>query len=231
MVDSSHIKVIEQNQVNGSKIQNYTMILNLKTGFAHGEQDTNIVSPFLEILSVPMSYNKSDNSITQIVTDFNGFKRTALVTFHSTENNTSKMVFDAETGILLEIKSTSIITIGNTPELVDFTSKLTNTNMINSDSSGILPLKNVVSIPSWVKNTSKWWSQDQIQDSEFIKTMQYMISKGIMQVPHGSSGTGSFQSIPVWIKHDAGWWADGKISDDEFVKGIQWLITNGIIKV
>jgi len=231
MIDSSHIKVIEQNQVNSSEIQNYTMILNLKTGLAHGEQDTNIASPFLEILSVPMSYNKSDSSITQIVTDFNGFKRTALVAFHSSENSTSKMVFDIETGILLEIKSTSIITIGDKPELVDFSNKLTNTNMINSDSSGIQTSKNVISIPSWVKNTSKWWSQDQIQDSEFIKAMQYMISKGIMQVPHGSSGTGSFQSIPVWIKHDAGWWADGQISDDEFVKGIQWLITNGIIKV
>lgn len=231
MIDSSHIRVIEQNQANSSEIQNYTRILDLKTGFAYSEQDANITSPFLEIISTPMSYNKTDSSITQIVTDFNGFKRTALVAFHSSENSTSKMVFDAETGILLEIKSTSIITIGNTPELVDFTNKLTSTNMINSDSSEIQTLKKTISIPNWVKNNAGWWAKGSMNDSDFVNGIQYLIKQGIMQVPHGASGTNSAQSIPTWVKHNAGWWADGTISDDEFVKGIQWLISSGIIRV
>ena len=231
MIDSSHIRVIEQNQVNSSEIQNYTRILDLKTGFAHSQQDANTISPFLEIISTPMGYNKTDSSITQIVTDFNGFKRTALVAFHSSENSTSKMVFDAETGILLEVKSTSIITIGSTPELVDFTNKLTSTNMINSDSAEIKTLKKTISIPSWVKNNAGWWAKGSMSDNDFINGIQYLIKQGMMQVPHGVSGTNSAQSIPVWVKHNAGWWADGTISDDEFVKGIQWLISSGIIRV
>jgi len=229
MIDSSHIKVIEQNQENG-KIQNNTMILNLKTGFTYSEQN-NTINPFLEILPSPMDYNKSDGSITPIVTDFNSFKRTALVVLDSRENTTSKMEYDMETGILLGAQSTSIITIGNKPELVDFSNILIQTNIINSHSIGIQNLKDSISIPSWIKKTGKMWSQGKIHDFDFIKSLQYMISKGIIQIPHGSSVANSSQSIPSWIKQSAGLWANGQISDDEFVKGIQWLVTNGIIQV
>ena len=230
MIDSTHIRIIEQNQANNNKIQNYTRILDLKTGFTHSEQDTNKISPFLEIIPTPMDYNKTDSSITQIVTDFNGFKRTALVAFHSSENSTSKMIFDAETGILLEAKSTSILTISNVPELVVFTDKLISTNTINSDSSEIQTLKKSISIPSWVKNNAGWWANGSMNDSDFIKGIQYLIKHGIIQVPHDISVKSSSESIPAWVKHSAGWWADGTISNEEFVKGIQWLISSGIIQ-
>jgi hypothetical protein len=231
MIDSSHIRIVEQNQINNNEIQNNTLILNLKTGFTYNEQDINTVKPFLEMLPSPIVYEKSNTSVTPVVTDFNGFKRTALVAFHAGENSTSRMEYDIETGILLDAHSISIVIIGDKPVLVDFSNELTDTNIINSNSIGIEAPKNVIIIPSWVKNTSKWWSQDQIQDSEFIKAIQYLISIGVMQVPHGSAGTSSSQQIPTWIKKDAGWWSGGQISDDEFVKGIQWLISNGMIKV
>jgi hypothetical protein len=231
MMDSSHIRVIEQNLANKSNIQNTNSTLNIKTGFLHNEQDPTIVKPFFEILASPVAYNKSDTSITQKVANFNGFKRESLEIFHSSENSTSIMGYDIETGILLYGYSAAIITIGGNPQIVDFSNELIYTNLINSNSTGIQPPKNVISIPSWVKSTSKWWSQGQIQDSEFIKGIQYMISSGVMQIPHDSSVIVSSQPIPGWIKHGAGWWADGQISDDEFVKGIQWLISNGIIQI
>ncbi len=231
MVDSSHIRVIEQNQANKSNLQNTNSTLNIKTGFLQNEKDPTSVKPFFEVLASPVAYNKSDTSITQKVANFNGFKRASLEIFHSSENSTSIMGYDIETGILLYGYSAAIITIGGNPQIVDFSNELTYTNIINSNSTSIQPPKNVISIPSWVKSTSKWWSQDQIQDSEFIKAIQYMISNGIMQIPHDSSVIISSQPIPGWIKHEAGWWADGQISDDEFVKGIQWLISNGIIQV
>jgi len=89
-----------------------------------------------------------------------------------------------------------------------------------------------IKIPSWVRNTAKWWHDGQVGDSDFVKGIQYLIQQGIMQIPTQSQSTvlGQHQ-IPVWIKNNAGWWASGQISDDEFVKGIQWLITNGIIVV
>ena len=85
-------------------------------------------------------------------------------------------------------------------------------------------------IPSWIKNNAKWWSEGSIDDSEFVKGMQYLVQQGIMKIPPTQQNT-TGNGVPSWIKNNAGWWANGQISDDEFVKGIQWLISNGIIKI
>ncbi|HSF28288.1 MAG TPA: hypothetical protein VLA53_04625 [Nitrosopumilaceae archaeon] len=88
------------------------------------------------------------------------------------------------------------------------------------------------SIPSWIKNNAKWWSNGQIEDSEFVKGIQYLIENGIMAIPETKSSVSqSSQQIPTWIKNNAGWWADNKISDSDFVSGIQYLINNGIIRI
>ncbi len=229
MPDANDINLIQSQQDN-NKIQNSTLILNLKTGFVHSGQDVNAVRPFLEVLASPIDYNKSDTSVTPIITDFDGFKRTCLVAFHSTENSTSKIVYDIETGILLEEHSTSIISINGNPEVINFSDKLSDTNMINSDSSSI-SAQSSISIPKWVKNTARSWSQGDIQDSEFTNAIQYLISNGIMHIPHGTSGTSSSQPIPAWIKQSTGMWAGGQITDNEFVQSIQWLITKGIIQI
>jgi len=86
-------------------------------------------------------------------------------------------------------------------------------------------------IPSWIKNNAKWWSEGQIGDSDFVKGIQYLIEKNIMQIPKTKQTSESNQNIPTWIKTNAGWWADGKISDKDFVLGIQYLISNGIMKI
>jgi len=85
-------------------------------------------------------------------------------------------------------------------------------------------------IPSWIKNNAKWWSEGQINDSDFITGIQYLIQNGIMKVPTTSTGTKS-NTIPTWIKTNAGWWANDKITDNDFVSGIQYLIQAGIINV
>ncbi len=228
MVDANNINIL-QSQANANGVQNTTLILNLGTGFAHSDQDTSKVKPFLEVLASPVEYNKSDTAITPIVTEFNGFKRTSIAAFYSSENSTSKIVYDIQTGILLEEHSSSIVTIGGNPVIVDFSDKLTSTNMINSDSDGIK--NNNVSIPKWVKNTAKLWSQGDLQDSEFTNAIQYLISNGIMHVPHGVSGSSSSQTIPTWLKHSTGMWAGGQTTDNEFVQSIQWLISKGIIQI
>jgi hypothetical protein len=231
MLDSDHIRVVEQDHV-GSKIQNYTMILNLKTGFESSEQDSNITNPFLQVLPSPINYNKSDTSISQIMTDFNGFKRTAIVVLHENQNTTSKTDYDVETGILLDEQSTSLVTIGNRIGLVEISNILTYTNMMNSDSTGNQTLKNVTSIPSWVKNNAKYWNKDSIDDSTFAQGIQYMIKQGIITIPPVQDSQENHSvTIPKWVKQNAGFWSDGQITDEDFVKAIQWLITNGIIQV
>ena len=228
MIDANNIKIL-QSQADSNKVQNTTLILNLETGFAHSNQDVSKVKPFLEVLASPVEYNKSDTSITPIITEFNGFKRTSIAAFYSSENSTSKIVYDIQTGILLEEHSSSIVTVNGNPIIVGFSDKLLSTNMINSDSDGII--SNNVSIPKWVKNTAKLWSQGDLQDSEFTNAIQYLISNGIMHVPHGASGASSSQTIPAWLKHSTGMWAGGQTTDDEFVQSIQWLISKGIVQV
>ena len=231
MVDSNHIRVVEQDQV-GNNIQNYTMILNLKTGYEYNEQNSTITHPFLQVLASPMDYNKSDTSITQTTTNFKSFNRTSLEAFHPSETTTSRTAYDMETGILLDEQATSLVTIGNRMQLIDISNTLVDTSIINSDSSGNQALKNTISIPSWVKNNAKYWNENSIDDSTFAQGIQYMIKQGVITIPPAQSGqTNLGVTIPKWVKQDAGFWANGQISDDDFVKGIQWLITNGIIQV
>jgi hypothetical protein len=37
-------------------------------------------------------------------------------------------------------------------------------------------------IPSWIKGTAEWWSQDLITDDEFVRAIQYLIGNGIITV-------------------------------------------------
>jgi len=38
-------------------------------------------------------------------------------------------------------------------------------------------------IPDWVKNNAKWWSEGQIGESDFIGAMQYLINQDIITIP------------------------------------------------
>lgn len=97
-------------------------------------------------------------------------------------------------------------------------------------SSVILPINAQSEIPSWVRNNAKWWNQDQISDSEFIQSLQYLIENKIITIS-SSSKINQSNKIPSWIKSSAGLWANGTISDEEFVSGIQYLIGSGVITI
>lgn len=84
-------------------------------------------------------------------------------------------------------------------------------------------------VPHWIKNNAKWWYEDQISDSEFIKGIQYLIENKIMIIPSIGKNTNQENKIPSWVKNDAGWWANGTIPDNDFISGIQYLVSSGII--
>ncbi len=50
------------------------------------------------------------------------------------------------------------------------------------------------SIPSWIKNTAKWWSQGQTSDSDFLQTIQYLIDNNIL---HASNSVQYNQSDSI----------------------------------
>ena len=37
-------------------------------------------------------------------------------------------------------------------------------------------------IPDWIKNTAGWWSEDQISETEYISSLQYLIDEKIIKV-------------------------------------------------
>ena len=38
-------------------------------------------------------------------------------------------------------------------------------------------------IPEWVKNNAKWWSEGSISESDYIQSLEYLINHGIIDVP------------------------------------------------
>ena len=88
----------------------------------------------------------------------------------------------------------------------------------------------ITSIPEWVRPIAKWWSEGDIEDSEFNSALMYLIENKIIQIPPVNTISQSNEEIPEWVKINAGWWADKQLEDTEFVSVIQYLIEKGIIK-
>ena len=38
-------------------------------------------------------------------------------------------------------------------------------------------------IPDWIKNNAKWWSAGSISETDYIKSLEYLIVQGIIQIP------------------------------------------------
>ena len=90
----------------------------------------------------------------------------------------------------------------------------------------------VQKIPGWIKTNAGWWADGTIGDTDFVQGIQFLIEKGIIEIPPTAQGSSSGSgTIPGWVKTNAGWWADGTIGDTDFVQGIQFLIKEGIISV
>ena len=86
-------------------------------------------------------------------------------------------------------------------------------------------------IPYWIKNNARWWSDDKISDNDFISGIEYLINNKIIKISSQNINENSSDAIPSWIKNNAGWWSAGKITDEDFLSGIKYLIENSIIKV
>jgi hypothetical protein len=86
-------------------------------------------------------------------------------------------------------------------------------------------------VPYWVKNNAKWWSEDKISDNDFITGIEYLLKNNIINISSQNNKENPSDVIPSWIKINAGWWANNDISENEFLTGIKYLIENGIIKV
>jgi len=86
-------------------------------------------------------------------------------------------------------------------------------------------------VPDWIKNNARWWSAEQITDSEFINGIEHLIDENIIIIPDITTLESSGQNIPSWIKNTAEWWSLDLVSDDEFVAALEFLVNSGIIRI
>ena len=38
-------------------------------------------------------------------------------------------------------------------------------------------------IPEWIKNNAKWWSEGSISEADYITSLEYLITNGVIQIP------------------------------------------------
>ncbi|MGI0056364.1 MAG: hypothetical protein ACREAK_03190 [Nitrosarchaeum sp.] len=111
---------------------------------------------------------------------------------------------------------------------LNFTSKeITFDVLANQDQS----YNSTQKIPSWIKNSAKWWSENQIADNDFVEGIKYLIKEGIIKIEpiQETNAESDGRNIPEWIKTTAGWWANDLVPEDDFIRGMQYLVQQGII--
>ena len=94
------------------------------------------------------------------------------------------------------------------------------------------PAAGQASIPEWVRISAGGWAEGALDDGAFLRSIQYMINQGTIQIPATEAGDGEGTSkIPAWVRISAGWWAEGAIDDGTFVRSMQFLVQSGVMVV
>ena len=86
-------------------------------------------------------------------------------------------------------------------------------------------------IPAWIKDIARNWSEPSASDSGFLDGIRYLLDEGILDMSSNMSSDMSLEeSVPHWLKDAARWWGSNQINDYEFLNLIQFLMTQGIIR-
>lgn len=86
-------------------------------------------------------------------------------------------------------------------------------------------------IPEWIKLVGDYWCNGDIDDAEFINTIQYLVKKDIIDLKSEKSDTVYSNEVPQWVKDKACGWAQNKIPDPDFISGMKYLVNIGTIRV
>ena len=90
-------------------------------------------------------------------------------------------------------------------------------------------------VPAWIKTAAGYWVDGAVSDSEFVSSLEFLISRGVLEVPPaergGGTGADAAGEIPGWVKTTTGYWTGGFTSDTEFIGAIQFLMRAGIVVV
>jgi len=184
--------------------------------------EVTVVDPHEKIAKVEIKILQADpwNLVVSVQIIFNNpFNTSILVESWDLDRNSGKKLFpDA-----LQVEESSILLADAQIELETTESILTTEDMTEIQ---------LTEIPVWVKSNALWWEQKQIDDSDFMAGIKYLVQKTIIEIDENELSTSATSSeIPVWIRDIAGMWADYSITDEEFVNAMKWLLSNGILEV
>ncbi|MFB5631538.1 MAG: hypothetical protein ACE5RN_08105 [Nitrosopumilaceae archaeon] len=88
----------------------------------------------------------------------------------------------------------------------------------------------VQNIPEWIKKVGDYWCNGQIDDTQFVNLLQYLIKNDIIELNNKSEKIIS-NDIPAWVKNNACLWSEDKIPDLDFIFGIKYLTKIGIVRI
>jgi hypothetical protein len=149
----------------------------------------------------------------------------AVVFITDTAGNKSRLltfpIYDEESRIIAPFAFDSIIWSEGTYELELQYSGATSITTFTIENDG------TIGIPYWIKDISKLWTNGQMNDLEFAKSIQFLIDENIIF----NSKPGQELKIPEWFKITTSWWANNLIPDTIYGDSLQFLIDDRIIIV
>ena len=179
-------------------------------------------SPNVEIILSASTYNygeKLDYNI--IVSEITGDDAVIFIT--DVNGNKSRLltipISQEESRVIAPFAFDSVIWNDGKYELEIQYSGTTSTTFFTIENDG------TIGIPYWIKDLSKIWTSGQMKDSEFAKSIQFLIEQNIIFNPIA----GQELQIPEWFKITTAWWASNQISDTVYGDSLQFLINERVI--
>jgi hypothetical protein len=99
--------------------------------------------------------------------------------------------------------------------------------VINSAAYG----QNEKNIPLWVKQNTKWWSEEKISNSIFTESIQWLAVNKMLSQSLDFSYETNQEKVPNWVTKMASFWVNEEISNTEFFDAISFLLKFKIIQI
>ena len=181
-------------------------------------------SPNVEIILSASTYNygeKLDYNI--IVSEITGDDAVIFIT--DANGNKSRLltipISHEESRVIAPFAFDSVIWNDGKYELEIQYSGTTSTTFFTIENDG------TIGIPYWIKDLSKLWTNGQMDDTEFAKSIQFLIDQNIIFNPIVSQEL----QIPEWFKITTAWWSNNQISDTIYGDSLQFLINERVILI
>jgi hypothetical protein len=175
-----------------------------------------------EIILSESSYNYGDKlDYRVIVSEVTG--EDAIIFITNTIGNKSQLltlpISQEESRVIAPFAFDSVIWSEGNYELELQYSGVTSVTTFTIENDG------TIGIPYWIKDISMIWASGQMNDTEFAKSIQFLIDENIIF----NSKAGQELQIPEWFKISTSWWANNFIPDTVYGDSLQFLIDEKII--